>query len=121
MTPRSKSIAARLVYPALFFGLFAVLPVALAREDKCTNGETAYMIAKRFTSEQVGLSKEDDPDFPWHDPAMVAYDGSCTHTVHSFFQRRAGQAKGRTDYTARVHYDVLMNRWSLESWQKEAS
>jgi hypothetical protein len=119
---RPRVIAVRLIYPALFFGLFAILPVALAREDKCTNGETAYMIAKRFASETAGLSKADDPDFPWHDPAMVEYGGSCTHTVHSFFDRRAGPAKGRTDYTARVHYDVIMNHWSLESWQaKEAS
>jgi hypothetical protein len=117
MTARTRSIAARLVYPALFFGLFAVLPIALSREDKCTNGETAYMIAKRFTSERTGLSKQDDPDFPWLDPAMVEYRGACTHDIHSYFERRAGAARGRTDYTARVHYDVLMNRWSLEHFE----
>jgi hypothetical protein len=117
MAQSPRSIAARLIYPALFFGLFAVLPVALAREDKCTNTETAYMIAKRFTAEREGLSKQDDPDFPWLNPAMVAYRGSCTHDILSFFERRAGTAPGRTDYTARVHYDVLMNRWSLEDWQ----
>lgn len=133
-----RSVAVRLIYPALFFGLFAVLPVALAREDKCTNSETAYMIGKRFTAERAAtriypscadlvaqvdnsrlecLSKQDDPDVPWLGKAMVEYRGSCTHHILSFFERRAGAAPGRTDYTARVHYDVLMNRWSLEGRQ----
>jgi hypothetical protein len=117
MARTSRSIAVRLIYPALFFGLFAVLPVALAREDKCKNSETAYMIAKRFTAEREGLSKQDDPDFPWLSQAKVEYRGSCTHDVLSYFERRAGTARGRTDYIARVHYDVLMNRWSLDDWQ----
>ncbi|BCJ91363.1 hypothetical protein IZ6_20980 [Terrihabitans soli] len=117
MTPRSRFIAARLVYPALFFGLFAVLPVALAREDKCTSGETAYMIAKRFVSERTGLTEKDDPDFPWMQASMVSYLGSCTHDIHSFFDRGARDARIRTGYAARVHYDVLMNHWSLEQFE----
>jgi hypothetical protein len=113
-----KSLAIRLIYPALFFGLFAVLPLAIAREDKCTNGQTAYMIAKRYTSEQTALSTDDNPDFPWHDPAMVSYRGRCSHEVHSWFDRTRNKVRERTEYVARVHYDVIMNHWSLESWQE---
>ena len=117
----TKSIAVRLIYPALFFGLFAVLPLAIAREDKCTNGETAYMIAKRFTSKQAGLSIEDEPDFPWHDAGMVAYRGGCSHEIHSWFDRTRAQIRERVQYSARVHYDVIMNHWSLESWKADAA
>ncbi len=114
----TKSIAVRLIYPALFFGLFAVLPLAIAREDKCTNGETAYMIAKRFTSDRVGLRIEDEPGFPWFNAAMTDYRGGCSHEVRSWFERKEGAERQRTDYTARVRYDLIMNQWSLESWSE---
>ena len=115
MTPRAITI--RLIYPVLTLGLFAFLPIAIAREDKCTNVETAYMIAKRMTVEHEALEKKDEPDFPWIDPAMASYEGGCTHLVRSFFDRKDGEGRQRTSYTARVHYDVIMNRWSLEDWQ----
>jgi hypothetical protein len=120
MTFRSKSIAVRLIYPLLTLGLFAFLPIAIARENKCTSGDTAFMIAKRFTTEQMVLVKEDEPDFPWMESSMTHYLSGCTHEVQSWFDRKAGEGRERVSYTARVHYDVFNNHWDIETWQMDA-
>lgn len=76
------------------------------------------MIAKRFTSERLGLTERDAPDFPWFRPAMVDYRGTCSHEIHSWLERRRGERRVRTAYVARVHYNVITNKWSLEDWRE---